>query len=345
MRLGLHMAYWGIGPGPEEQVALVQEAERCGFDSVWAGEAYGSDVVSILGWLAGATTRIRLGTAVAQIPARPPTALAMAAATLDRISGGRVLLGVGPSGPQVAEGWYGQRFAPQIPRTRDYMTVLRSALARETVSYKGPTLEMPLPDGIGKPLHLMIYPVQERIPIYLAAMGPKATALAGEMADGWMPLFFAPEHVAAARKHLDEGCARAGRDPGAVAIVPTVYTAINDDRDAARDAVREPIALYIGGMGSRDKNFYNELACRYGFEEAARRVQDLYLAGRKREAAAALPDELVDLVALCGPPDVVRDRLAAFRDAGVHTLLASIMADSALDRLRQVRALAEANAA
>lgn len=339
------MAYWGVGPGPDEQIALAQEAERCGFDSVWAGEAYGSDAVSILGWIAGATSSIRLGTAVAQMPARTPTALAMAAATIDRISGGRVLLGIGPSGPQVAEGWYGQPFSRQIARTRDYVAVLRSALARQKVSYKGETMELPLPDGLGKPLHLTIYPVQERIPVYLAAIGPKATALAGEIFDGWIPVLFSPEHVGAARKNLDEGCARAGRDPEEIAILPTVYTAISDDLSVARDAVREPTALYIGGMGPKDKNFYNQLARRYGFEEAAERVQELYLAGHKREAAAALPDELIDTVSLCGPPDVVRDRLAAYRDAGVHTLLASIVTDSAEDRLHQVRALAEANSA
>lgn len=342
MRLGLHMAYWGVGPGPEEQVALSQEAERCGYDSIWVGEAYGSDVVSVLGWLAGATRTIRLGTAVAQMPARPPTALAMAAATLDRISGGRLVLGLGPSGPQVAEGWYGQPFSSQLERTRDYVAVLRMALAREKVAYQGETIELPLAGAAGKPLHLIIAPVQEAIPICLAAMGPKATALAGEIADGWMPLFFSPDHVDVANAHLLEGCARVGRSPDDVAILPTVYVAIRDDHAAARDAVRDVLALYVGGMGTKDRNFYNQLACRYGYEEVARRVQGLYLEGRKEEAAAALPDELIDTVTLCGPPAVVAERLAAYRDAGVDTLLASIMADSPEDRVRQLRALAEA---
>ncbi len=336
------MAYWGVGPGPSEEVALAREAERCGFDSIWAGEAYGSDAVSVLGWLAGVTERIKLGTAVAQMPARAPTALAMAAASLDIISSGRMVLGIGPSGPQVAEGWYGQPFARQLARTRDYIGVLRAALAREKVSLDGETMQIPR-DG-HKPLRLIVHPVQQRIPIYVASIGPKATALVGELADGWMPIFLAPERVDVIREHLDEGLRRAGRARDDVAVAPTVYTSIHDDPARARDALRPVVALYVGGMGSRERNFYNELVTRYGYGDAARHVQDLYLDGRQREAAAALPDRLIDEICLCGPADMVGDRLAAYRDAGVHTLLASIVTDDPQDRLRQVRALAEANA-
>lgn len=342
MKLGLHLAYWGVGPGPEEQVAVAQLAEACGYDSLWVGEAWGSDVVSVLGWLAGQTHSIGLGTAIAQMPARQPTALAMAAATLDVISGGRISIGLGPSGPQVSEGWYGQPFNPQLARTREYLTVLRQALAREKVTFAGEHFALPRPGGLGKPLHLMVHPVQPRIPLLLAAIGPKATALAGELADGWMPIFFSPDHVGLLLEHLEAGAAAAGRDVRDVRILPTVYVAIDDDIAAARDLVREPTALYIGGMGAKGKNFYTELACRYGFEADALRVQELYLAGRKLEAAAALPDALIDAVTLCGPAEVVRERLAAYRAAGVDTLLASIIARDPEDRLRQIRALADA---
>ncbi|HYI17896.1 MAG TPA: LLM class F420-dependent oxidoreductase [Solirubrobacteraceae bacterium] len=343
MRLGVHIGYWGLGLTAAEQLELVQEAERLGFDSVWTAEAYGSDAVTILGWLAGQTERIRLGSAIMQMPGRSAAMTAMTAATLDQLSGGRFLLGIGTSGPQVAEGWHGQRFGRQLRRTREYVEVLRMALARERVVYQGETLTLPLPDGPGKALKLTIAPVQERMPIYIAAIGPRNTALTAEIADGWIPTLFSPEHVAEFRPLLEDGFARAGGGKGFADfdIAPTVNLYVNDDRESARDAMRPFLALYVGGMGSRDQNFYNQLVQRYGFEDAARRVQDLYLDGRKDEAAAALPAALIDAVSLVGPRDVVRERLAVFRDAGVGTLMVSPMAWTYADRLAQLRAVAE----
>ena len=338
MKLGAYLGYWIPGQNPADQLAFAQEAERLGYDSVWAAEAYGSDAATVLGWLAGGTSKIRLGSAIFQMPAR---SAAMTAATIDNISGGRMLLGIGSSGPQVAEGWHGQRFARQLQRTREYVAVLRLALARERVEYHGETLELPLPDGPGKPLKLMIAPVQERIPIYLAAIGPKNTELAGEIADGWIPIFFSPEHVSEVRRLLEAGAQRAGRSLDSFEMAPSVNTYVSEDREAARNLMRPVLALYVGGMGSRKQNFYNQLVRRYGFEDAAVKIQDLYLDGKKEEAAAALPDELIDLITLCGPRDHVRDRLAAFRDAGVGTLTVAPMAFTAAERIEQLRAVAE----
>jgi F420-dependent oxidoreductase-like protein len=344
MKLGLNVAYWGLGLTADEQLELVREAEQLGYDSVWAAEAYGSDAATVLAWLAGQTEKINLGSAIFQMPARSPAMAAMTAATLDQISGGRFRLGIGPSGPQVSEGWHGVRFARQLQRTREYVEVVRKALARERLEYHGETIELPLPDGPGKALKLTIGPVQDRIPVYIAAIGPKNVTLVGEIADGWLPVFFSPEHVSEFRPLLEEGAAKAGRslDDG-FDISPTVNVLISDDRDAARDVMRPVLALYVGGMGSREKNFYNQLVQRYGFEDAAREVQDLYLDGKKDEAAAALPAELIDAVALAGPRDAVRDRLAVYRDAGVGTLQISPMAfdfEGRRDQLRQVAELA-----
>jgi F420-dependent oxidoreductase-like protein len=343
VKLGVHIGYWGLGLGAAEQLELVREAERLGFDSVWTAEAYGSDGATILAWLAAQTERVKLGSAILQMPGRSAAMTAMTAATLDQLSGGRMLLGIGSSGPQVAEGWHGQRFAHQLQRTREYVEVVRMALRRERVEFHGETLELPLPDGPGKALKLTIAPVQERIPIYIAAIGPKNTTLTAEIADGWIPTLFSPEHVAEFRPLLEEGFARAGggKSFADFDIAPTVNVSVSEDRAAARDAMRPFLALYIGGMGSRAKNFYNGLVARYGFGDAAREVQDLYLEGRKQEAAAALPDELIDAVSLCGPPDVVRDRLAVYRDAGVGTLMISPMAWSFADRREQLRLVAE----
>jgi F420-dependent oxidoreductase-like protein len=341
VKLGVHIGYWGLGLTSEDQLAIVQEAERLGYDSVWTAEAYGSDAATVLGWIAGQTSRIRIGSAIFQMPARSPAMTAMTAATLDQLSGGRMLLGIGSSGPQVAEGWHGQRFGQQIQRTREYVAVVRKALARERLEFHGETLDLPLPDGPGKALKLTIAPVQDRIPIYLAAIGPNNTRLAGEIADGWIPTLFSPEHVAEFRPLLEEGAARAGRSLNGFDIAPTVNVYITDDLQAARDTMRPFIALYVGGMGSRDRNFYNQLVQRYGFEDAAREVQDLYLEGKKDEAAAALPAELIDRVAIVGPADVARERIAAYRDAGVGTLGVSPFAFSKEDRLSQLRQVAE----
>jgi F420-dependent oxidoreductase-like protein len=343
VRLGVHIGYWGLGLTASEQLELVQEAERLGFASVWTAEAYGSDCVTILGWLAAQTERIGLGTAIMQMPGRSAAMTAMTAATLDQLSGGRFLLGIGSSGPQVAEGWHGQRFARQLQRTREYVDVVRMALARERVVYEGETLHLPLPDGPGKALKLTIAPVQERIPVYIAAIGPKNTTLTAEIADGWIPTLFSPEHVAEFRPLLEEGFARAGAGKSFADfdIAPTVNLYVTDDVDTARDAMRPFLALYIGGMGSRKQNFYNQLVQRYGFEDAAREVQDLYLEGKKQEAAAALPAELIDAVSLCGPRDVVKERLEIFRAAGVGTLKVMPMAWAHDERLHQLRTVAE----
>ncbi len=275
------------------------------------------------------------------MPGRSPALTAMTAATIDELSGGRMVLGIGSSGPQVAEGWHGQPFARQLQRTREYVAVVRKALARERLEFHGETIELPIPGGPGKALKLMITPVQERIPIYLAAIGPKNTALAGEIADGWIPTFFSPEHVAEFRALLEEGAARSGRSLDGFDIAPTVQAYVSDDRELARNLMRPVLALYIGGMGSRKQNFYNNLVRRYGFEQAAAEIQDLYLEGKKDEAGAAIPAELIDTVSLCGPRDVVAERITAFREAGVGTLMVSPMAWTAEDRVAQLRAVAE----
>jgi F420-dependent oxidoreductase-like protein len=340
MRLGLSIGYWGLGLTSEQQLELVREAESAGFHSVWAAEAYGSDAATVLGWLAGQTERIRIGSAIFQMPARSPAMTAMTAATLDQLSGGRMQLGIGSSGPQVAEGWHGQRFARQLARTREYVEIVRAALARERLVYEGETYTLPLPDGPGKALKLTIAPVQERIPIYVAAIGPKNTELVGEVADGWLPMFFSPENVGEARRLLEEGAARAGRSLDGFDIAPSVQVAIDDDIERARDAMRPLVALYVGGMGSRQRNFYKALVERYGFEDAANEIQDLYLDGKKEEAAAAIPGELIDTVTLAGPQDHIRERLAVYRDAGVGTLIVSPMAVDAEERKRIVQDLA-----
>jgi F420-dependent oxidoreductase-like protein len=341
MRLGLQLGYWGLGISEQDQLKMVRDAESAGYESAWAAEAYGSDTATVLAWLAGQTERIKLGSGIFQMPARSPAMTAMTAATLDQLSGGRMLLGIGSSGPQVAEGWHGQPFAKQLQRTREYVAILRKALARERLEFDGESYTLPLPGGQGKALKLMIAPVQERIPIYLAAIGPNNTKLAGEIADGWLPFLFAPEHVASARALLQEGADRAGRTiDESFDIAPNVNLCIDDDVDKARDMVRPILALYIGGMGSREKNFYNQAVQRYGFEEAAKEVQDLYLDGKRDEAMAALPTELIDTVALVGPKDKVRDRLAAYSDAGVGTMVITPLTEPE-SRSRMLTDLAE----
>ncbi len=344
MRLGLHVGYWGLGLTAGQQLEIVRAAESAGFDSVWAAEAYGSDTATVLAWLAANTERVRIGSAIFQMPGRTPAMTAMTAATLDHISDGRMILGIGSSGPQVAEGWHGQRFAHQLQRTREYVAIVRCALARERLEFAGEQYTLPLPDGPGKALKLMIGTVQERIPIYIAAIGPNNTRLTGEIADGWLPTFFSPEHLGELRGLLEEGAQRAG-DGKAIDdsfdIAPMVNVAIDDDVERARDAVRPVLALYVGGMGSREQNFYNALVRRYGFEQAADEVQDLYLDGKHDEAAAALPAELIDQTALCGPRERVAERLAVYRDAGVGTLICTPMAFDPEARVRMVRELAE----
>jgi F420-dependent oxidoreductase-like protein len=341
MRLGLQLGYWGLGISEQDQLSMVREAEKAGYHSAWGAEAYGSDTATVLAWLAGQTETIKLGAGIFQMPARSPAMTAMTAATLDNLSGGRMLLGIGSSGPVVAEGWHGQPFAKQIQRTREYVAIVRKALARERLEFDGETYTLPLPGAQGKPLKLMIAPVQERIPIYLAAIGPNNTKLAGEIADGWLPFLFSPERVDESRALLQEGADRAGRTiDESFDIAPNVNLCIDDDVDRARDMVRPILALYVGGMGSREKNFYNQAVQRYGFEEAAAKVQDLYLDGKREEAMAALPPELIDTVALVGPKDKVRDRLAAYREAGVGTMVITPLTEPE-NRARMLTDLAE----
>jgi F420-dependent oxidoreductase-like protein len=343
MKLGVSVGYWGMGMGPAEQLAVAQAAEAMGYDSIWTAEAYGSDAATVLAWLAAGTSKIKLGAGILQIPARSAAMTAMTAATIDQLSGGRFLLGLGSSGPQVSEGWHGVRFGKQLQRTREYVAVVRMALEHQKVEFHGETLELPLPDGPGKALKLTIRPVQKQIPIYLAVLGPKNVALAGEIADGWLPLFFSPEHTAELRVPLEEGAARAGRTLDDFRVCPNVNVYISEDASTARDAVRPLLALYVGGMGSREQNFYNRLVSSYGFEAAAKQVQDLYLEGRRAEAMSALPDELIDMISITGTRDKARERIRAYRDAGVETLIVSPMAGDTEDRIQQLRLVAELN--
>jgi F420-dependent oxidoreductase-like protein len=341
MRLGLHAGYWGLGVTGEEQLEMAREADRLGYESIWAAEAYGSDAATVLAWLASNTEHANIASGIFQMPARTPAMTAMTAATLDNISGGRFKLGLGISGPQVVEGWHGQPFERPLARTREYVAIVRKALARETLTFKGEFYELPRPGGPGKPLKLIISPVQERIPIYIAAIGPKNTALTAEIADGWLPTIFAPEHVDTFRPSLEEGAAKAGRSVDEIDVAPMTSMAITDDVEEARNFMRPFLALYIGGMGSRDKNFYNQLITRYGYGDAAREVQDLYLGGKQVEAMGAIPGELIDKVALCGSKDAIRARLDVYRDAGVGTLLVTPTAATQPERIRMLRDLAE----
>jgi len=324
MKLGLSLGYWGAGP--QDSVALVQEAERLGFDSVWTAEAYGSDAITPLAWLGALTSRIKLGTGVMQIPARTPAMTAMTAATLDLLSGGRVLLGLGVSGPQVVEGWHGQPYGKPPARTREYVEILRQVWARRgPLTYAGAEYQIPISggSGLGKPLTLTIHPERAQIPIYLAALGPKNVALAGEIADGWLPVFYAPAREGDMLPALDEGLAK--RTQGAeFEIAPTVAVILGDDVAACREKVKPTLALYIGGMGARGKNFYFDLAARYGYAAAAQEIQNLYLGGQKRNAAAAVPDALVDEVALCGPKQRIAELLVQWRQSRVTTMVCSV---------------------
>jgi F420-dependent oxidoreductase-like protein len=324
MRLGLNLGYWSSGPS--DSVALALEAERVGFHSLWTAEAYGSDAVTTLTWLAAKTERINVGTAIMQMPARTPAMTAMTAVTLDILTGGRFLLGIGASGPQVVEGWHGVVYGKLLTRTREYVDILRMILKREQpVEYHGEYYNVPVQGGtgLGKPLKLIVHPLRSNIPIYLAAIGPKNVALAAEVADGWLPVFFSPHRLNIFRTSLDEGFSKRtdGKSIGDFDIAPTVSIVLGDDVNACRAQVKPNLALYIGGMGARGKNFYNDLACRYGYEEAAGRIQEFYLSGKKNDAIAAVPDELVDEVALCGPRERIKDQLAAWREAGVTTLI------------------------
>jgi F420-dependent oxidoreductase-like protein len=342
MKLGLSLGYQTAWSTPADHLAMAQEADRLGFSSVWAAEAYGSDAPSILAWIAGQTSRIDVATGIMQIPARTPAMTAMTAATIDSFTGGRFRLGLGVSGPQVSEGWHGVRFDKPLARTREYVAIVRAALARETVAFDGEFYTLPLPDGPGKALKLGFHPPRPDIPIYLAAVGPKNLELAGEIADGWLAVFYSPEHSAEALAAVERGRARAGKTLDGFDVVAGVPVVIGDDVAACADAVRGYAALYLGGMGSREKNFYNQLAVRMGFGDAAREVQDLYLAKRQRDAAAAVPFEFIDSTALLGPVDRIAEKLKAYAAAGVTTLSLSLYAGDAEASLATLRTVADA---
>jgi F420-dependent oxidoreductase-like protein len=332
MRLGFYMGYAPPGTSPLETIALAQEAERLGYDSAWAAEAWGTDCVTVLAWLGATTTRIKLGSGIMQIPGRTPANTAMTAATLDLLSGGRFLLGLGTSGPQVVEGWHGQPWGKPLAKTREYVEIVRQALRREVLEFHGEHYDIPLADGtgLGKPLKLMARPLRAEIPIYIAAMSPRAVVQACEIADGWLPIFWSPEK---ARETFASALARTGPD---FDVAPSVPAILIDDVEAGRDFLKPYYALYVGGMGARGKNFYNDLMRRYGYEEAAERVQDLYLEGNKRDAAAAVPDEFVDEVALVGPKERLAERLDAWRESGATTLLVSTQQPEALRALAEI---------
>ena len=334
LKLGLNTGYWSSGPPPgiDETVA---EAENLGFDSLWTAEAYGSDVLTPLAWWGASTSKLRLGTALVQMSARTPAATAMAAMTMDHLSGGRFILGIGVSGPQVVEGWYGQPFAKPLSRTREYISIVRDIVARQDrVTAPGPHYPLPYPDGtgLGKPLKSTLHPVREEIPIFLGAEGPKNVALAGELCDGWLALFFSPKHQGFYRDALAEGFAREGArhsfdDFEVAATVPLI---VHDDVEQAADMLRPMYALYFGGMGARGRNFHHDVAVRMGYADEAKHIQDLYLEGKKDEAAGAVPTQLVEDLALIGPADKVRRDLEAWRESIATTLL--IGGDAAMVR-------------
>jgi F420-dependent oxidoreductase-like protein len=341
VRLGLNIGYWGAG-NDAANLALAKEADRLGYAVVWAAEAYGSDAPTVLAWVAAQTERIDVGSAILQIPARSPAMTAMTAATLDTLSGGRFRLGLGVSGPQVSEGWHGVRFDKPLARTREYVDIVRMALRREKVRYDGSTYQLPLPDGPGKALTLTVHPVREQIPVYLAAVGPKNLELTGEIADGWLPVFFAAEYAQESLKLISNGRAKVGKTLEGFDVVPTAPLVVGEDHVSCADSVRPFAALYIGGMGSRDKNFYHALASRMGFEQAADEVQDKYLARDYEGAMAAVPLEFVDATSLLGPKERIRDRMRVLADVGVTTLTVSPMQADLEQRVTALRVAAEA---
>ncbi len=331
LKLGLNFGYWAGGPPPGAEESVL-EAERLGFDSVWTAEAYGSDALMPLAWWGSRTERIKLGTAIVQISARTPAATAMAAMTLDHLSGGRVILGLGVSGPQVVEGWYGQPFAKPLARTREYIGIVRDIWAREgPVTSEGPHYPLPLrerpggpqPTGLGKPLKSSIHPLRREIPIYLAAEGPKNIALAGELCDGWLALFYSAHHDSFYRDALAEGLDRpdARRSWDQFEVAATVPLIVTDDVESAADVMRPMYALYFGGMGAKSANFHANVAIRMGYEQEVAKIQELYLDGHKQEAAAAVPTKLIEQLTLIGPKEKIRHDLEAWRDSIVTTLL------------------------
>lgn len=343
MRLGLSCGFFGQGRD-EDNLALARRADELGVDVVWVAEAYGPDAVSVLGVLAAQTERIELGAGVLQIPARTPAATAMAAVSLDSLSGGRFRLGLGVSGPQVSEGWHGVRFGRPLARTREYVEVVRTALSHKQVRHQGEFFTLPLPDGPGKALRLT-HTHRPDVPVYLAAVGPKNLELAGEIADGWLGVFVAPDHLAEQKTHLDAGLARRPAPPERpFELDATVALAVGADLEACARTVSPYPALYVGGMGSREHNFYNQLACRMGYAEQAARVQELYLAKRWAEAADALPRQFIDDTSLLGDVGRITERMRRYRDAGITTLTVAPWGADLDARMHALEAAVEAHA-
>lgn len=335
MKLGLNLPYEG-SLGFAEAVELARRAEALGFESVWMPEAYGIDAISILGALAARTERIQLGTGIVNVFSRTPALLAQTAATLDLISGGRFILGLGTSGHQVISGWHGMPFDQPLQRMRETIAIVRQVLRRERLIFEGEVFRL------DKGLKLLAHPVRETVPIYLATLTPGGLRLTGELADGWIPTLFSPEHMDVFLPELEAGARIAGRSLGSLAIAPHVPVSIDEDRARARDALKPWVALYVGGMGSRTKNFYNDLVSHYGFADDAHTLQELYLGGKQLEAIRRVPDALVDAISLAGPPAYVRERLELWASAGVTTLLASVYARTQPERLRTLELLATA---
>ena len=334
MHLDLNLGYWGMG-NDADNLALVQDADDLGFRCVWAAESWGSDTVSVLAWIGARTTRIEIGSAIMQIPARSPAMTAMTAATLDTLSGGRFRLGLGLSGPQVSEGWHGVRYDKPLGRQREYVAIVRRALSRQKLVFAGEHFTLPLPDGPGKALHLMIHPPRETVPLYLAAVGPQNLKLAGEIAEGVLAIFFAPDLAEETLGPIRAGREKIGATLEGFDLVPTVPVSMAATAEEAAEPVRAYTALYVGGMGSRDKNFYNDQARRMGYEQEAARIQDLYLGRQQAEAAAAVPFELVDRTCLLGPVDRIAEGLQTYAAAGV-TALGVAPYGATLEERRQV---------
>ncbi|MEW1718984.1 LLM class F420-dependent oxidoreductase [Streptomyces sp. NPDC093109] len=320
MRLGINLGYWGSGMD-SDNLAVAQEADRLGYDVCWAAEAYGSDAPTVLSWVAAHTESIDVGSAILQIPARQPAMTAMTAATLDSLSGGRFRLGLGVSGPQVSEGWYGVKFDKPLARTREYVEIVRRAMSRERLAYEGEHWTLPLPGGPGKPLKLTVHPEREHIPLYIAAIGPKNLEQTGEIADGALLIFPSAGHLEeTAIRYLRAGREKAGLTMDGFDVCPTVPLAVGTDIHALADTFRPYTALYVGGMGSRKQNFYNQLAQRMGYEKEAAEIQDKYLAGDKEGAGAAVPHQLIDSTTLLGTVERIADRMTEYAEAGVTTL-------------------------
>jgi F420-dependent oxidoreductase-like protein len=349
-KLGIYLGYWGIGPRGDEALEIVRAAEKAGYDSVWVAESYGSDVVSVLAWLAPQTETIKLGAAIMQVPARPPAAAAMAGATIDALSGGRFLFGFGPSGPQVSEGWYGIDYAKPWGRTREYVEVVRKIIAREgPVEHHGEHYDLPLQSGSsgqGKALKLNFHPVRNEIPVFLGAIGRKSVELAAEIADGWIPIFFDVDSFEEAwGEHLEAGFAKGGRTRADLEVSPSVQVAIDGDLESARGIVKAGLLLYLGGMGSRKTNFYVDLAHRFGYGEAADEVQSLYQEGKRPEAFNAIPDEMVAATSLIGTEAEVAERLERFAAVGIDRLIITPVQPDLTERLHTIERLAALNGA